>query len=301
MYCSNCKKEISDSSKFCKYCGNQIIDIDIQNQHEKSNKQSKIIIHGYTGAYINIPVKVYEDDRQIGKINKGETFEYEISETKTLTLKCHIRSTEITVIPNKVTEIQLKFDNSGQLIYTYNDSYEKYDNDNISNVTNSKYRIHRYYGFIVLGIFITILIFHPKIIMDFPAYTLGDFLLDIIRHFDTFLLEIFGCVILLGAIVFSTAELLFKCPNCKEDIKLIRNKLEDVNDTTQTCKCPKCNKDLIFNTKENIVTVNTTTDKKEQYTNISTSKLEELYNLKTKGIITEEEFETKKKEFLDKM
>ena len=78
--------------------------------------------------------------------------------------------------------------------------------------------------------------------MDFPAYTFGDFLLDIIEHFDTFLLEIFGCVILLGAIVFSTAELLFKCPNCKEDIKLIRNKLEDVNDTTQTCKCPKCNK-----------------------------------------------------------
>ena len=56
MYCSKCKKEISDSSKFCKYCGNQIIDIDIQNQQEKPNKQSKIIIHGYTGAYINIPV-----------------------------------------------------------------------------------------------------------------------------------------------------------------------------------------------------------------------------------------------------
>lgn len=135
MYCSKCNKEISDSSKFCKYCGNQIIYNDIQNQQEKPNKQSKIIIHGYTGAYINIPVKVYEDDRQIGKINKGETFEYEISETKTLTLKCHIRSTEITVIPNKVTEIQLKFDNSGQLIYTYNTSY---NNDNIRNETNNR-------------------------------------------------------------------------------------------------------------------------------------------------------------------
>ena len=90
MYCSKCKKEISDSSKFCKYCGTSITD--------------------------NMP------------------------------------------------------------------------NTKVDNDTNNKYRIHRYYGIIVLGIFITILIFHPKIIMDFPAYTFGDFLLDIIEHFDTFIL-----------------------------------------------------------------------------------------------------------------
>lgn len=32
---------------------------------------------------------------------------------------------------------------------------------------------------------------------------------------------------------------------------------------------------------------------------ITTSQLEELYNLKTKGIITEEEFESKKRQFLN--
>ena len=203
MICSKCKKEISDSSKFCKYCGNPI-----------SNNISS---------------------------------------------------------------------------------------ENINSVTDNKFKIHRYYWLIVLGIFITILIFHPKLIMDFPKYTLGDFLLDIIEHFDMFLLEIFGCIIVLGSIVFSTAELIFKCPNCKEEIKLTRNKLEDVNDTTQTCKCPKCNKDLIFNTTDKTVSINLSTDNKEDTKTVDTSKLEELYNLKTKGIITEEEFESKKKEFLDRM
>ncbi len=203
MYCSKCKKEISDSSKFCKYCGSSI----------SNNMQ----------------------------------------------------------------------------------------NTNINNDTNNKYRIHRYYGIIVFGIFITILIFHPKIIMDFPAYKIGDFLLDIIEHFDTFLFEIFGCIFFLGAIVFSTSELLFKCPNCKEDIKLTRNKLEDINDTIQTCKCPKCNQDLVFNTTDKTVSINVIAHKEEEITHSTTSKLEELYNLKSKGIITEEEFESKKKEYLDKM
>ena len=66
-----------------------------------------------------------------------------------------------------------------------------------------------------------------------------------------------------------------------------------------TCKCPKCNKNLIFNSNDKIVSVNPNSDNKENRETISTSQLEELYNLKTKGIITEEEFENKKKQFLN--
>lgn len=205
MYCSKCKKEISDGSQFCKYCGNPI----------------------------------------------GNTI----------------------------------------------------SNDNLSNMTENRYKIHRYYWIIIVGILITILIFHPKLIMDFPRYTFGDFILDVIEHFDMFLIEIFGCVMLLGIFVFSTTEFIFKCPNCKEEIKLTRNKLEDVNDNTQTCKCPKCNKVLILSQKDKSVDINTNANNIENTitTNTNTSKLEELYNLKNKGIITEEDFENKKKEFLDKM
>ena len=78
-----------------------------------------------------------------------------------------------------------------------------------------------------------------------------------------------------------------KCQYCKEKIPKNSN------------KCPKCNKDLIFNSNDKIVSVNSNSDNKENRETISTSQLEELYNLKTKGIITEEEFESKKKQFLN--
>lgn len=116
------------------------------------------------------------------------------------------------------------------------------------------------------------------------------------------LLVILGVAFCFGLIYIETqvTNLLFKCPNCKDDIVLNIRRLTMINDSKSRCNCPKCNKELLFNTKEKIVSINSSIERTEN-SNSSTSKLEELYNLKTKGIITEEEFESKKKEFLDKM
>ena len=96
--------------------------------------------------------------------------------------------------------------------------------------------------------------------------------------------------------------ILFKCPNCNEEITL-KNGFTSINNEEFTNKCPKCNKKLIFNNKELSVRLNElheTTDNEINNKN-GIDILEELFNLKTKGIITEEEFEQKKKEFLNKM
>ena len=99
------------------------------------------------------------------------------------------------------------------------------------------------------------------------------------------------------------ANLLFKCPNCKEEITLNQNLLTTINDNELTHKCPKCGKELIFNNKDLSVRINdiTETVSNNAKHKSNTEKLEELYNLKTKGIISEEEFEKKKQELLNKI
>lgn len=185
MYCSKCNKEISDSSKFCKFCGNEI----------KEDKLNEII------------------------------------------------------------------------------NIEK----------DNKYVIKKSYGLIIFLCIILV-----PLTLSICMYSL----LSGIAIGFTVLLAI-------GSVVVSTTNIIFKCPNCNEEIQISQNKLEDINQMTSTCKCPKCNKDLIFNSNDKIVSVNSNSDNKENRETISTSQLEELYNLKTKGIITEEEFESKKKQFLN--
>lgn len=110
---------------------------------------------------------------------------------------------------------------------------------------------------------------------------------------------IFGILVAAGAF----ANLLFNCPNCKEEISLNQNILTTINDTELTHKCPKCGKELIFNNKDLSVRINDITETVSNNANhkSNTEKLEELYNLKTKGIISEEEFEKKKQELLNKI
>jgi len=110
---------------------------------------------------------------------------------------------------------------------------------------------------------------------------------------------IYGILAVAGAF----ANLLFKCPNCKEEITLNQNILTTINDNELTHKCPKCSKELIFNNKDLSVRINDIIETVSNNANhkSNTEKLEELYNLKTKGIISEEEFEKKKQELLNKI
>lgn len=110
---------------------------------------------------------------------------------------------------------------------------------------------------------------------------------------------LYGILVVAGAF----SNLLFKCPNCKEEITLAQNQLKVINDNESKCQCSKCNKELIFNNKDFSVRINNKTENIEQNdsNNNATNKLEELYNLKTKGIITEEEYENKKQDLLNKI
>ena len=51
MYCSKCKKEISDSSKFCKFCGNEIKE-DKLNEIINIEKDNKYVIKKSYGLII---------------------------------------------------------------------------------------------------------------------------------------------------------------------------------------------------------------------------------------------------------
>lgn len=157
MICNKCGKEIDNDSKFCQNCGNQLKTDIQQEQQEIVINQGKVVIHSYTGFYIiNPPVKIYIGDTLITKLDKGKTFEYPISQTITLTFKCSIRSTEVTVKPNTITDIYLEFDkNTGILKSTCNEriinmanhervnsnthsTIDKFDNNISKNTTNSK-------------------------------------------------------------------------------------------------------------------------------------------------------------------
>jgi len=108
MYCSKCGKEILDNSKFCQHCGNQL-GASIQKEEQKTTKeQGKVIIHSYEEFFIiNPDVKVYVDGNLITNLSKGQTYEYPISKATTITFKSSIRTANVTVSPNAVTEIRL--------------------------------------------------------------------------------------------------------------------------------------------------------------------------------------------------
>lgn len=184
MYCDKCKKEISDNSKFCRYCGKK--------------------------------TSIYTECENISKKNK--------------------------------------------------------------------YTIKRYYG-ILLFILLPIIVCIPT------CYNLEA---------PTICLILFVVVTII-AFFLTLTEYKFECPNCKEQIEILEKNLKEINDTTKTCQCLKCNKDLILNTIDKTVYINQTIDEKKAGVNISTPQIEELYNLKVKGIITEEEFENKKKEILSRL
>lgn len=96
---------------------------------------------------------------------------------------------------------------------------------------------------------------------------------------------------------------ILKCPNCNEEIIVQEEQISKINDNESTYVCPKCNCKLFLNTQNKTVTKSDTIENKEH--NIVDNKdyihkIEELYNLKNKGIITEDEFEHKKQELLNK-
>lgn len=108
VYCSKCGKKLEPNARFCNKCGNEVkAKLQLNNQ-QTNNEQGKVIIHSYEEFFIvNPDVKVYIDGNLITRLSKGETFEYSITKPTTIKFKSSIRSANVTVSPNAITEIRL--------------------------------------------------------------------------------------------------------------------------------------------------------------------------------------------------
>lgn len=79
-----------------------------QEKEETTGEQGKVIIHSYEEVFaVNPDVKVYIDGNLTTSLSKGQTYEYPISKTTTITFKSSIRKAKVTVSPNAITEIRL--------------------------------------------------------------------------------------------------------------------------------------------------------------------------------------------------
>lgn len=106
--CPECEKEISDSVNQCIHCG-YILKKESKEDTKVDNK-GKVIIHGYKETFaVNPAVKIYDNDKYIGEVGKGQTISLPITKDTTLKFKSSIRSTEVKVYSNRLTEIQLSF------------------------------------------------------------------------------------------------------------------------------------------------------------------------------------------------
>ena len=103
---------------------------------------------------------------------------------------------------------------------------------------------------------------------------------------------ILGCL-------FIRHKIILKCPKCNEEIILIPEQISKINNIKSTCKCLKCNSEIIINTESKTFALKDIEENNVIVNNAN--KIEDLYNLKVKGIITEEEFENKKKKLLEKL
>lgn len=89
MFCTNCGKEISNTSNFCTLCGSKVRkneekNVNIQNQELNENPQTtktvKAIFHRmkrFTGCAV--PMDVYIDKKLVGSLNNDGTFEIDVS------------------------------------------------------------------------------------------------------------------------------------------------------------------------------------------------------------------------------
>lgn len=90
MFCTNCGKEVSNTSNFCTHCGNKIknientnanIQVQTQQNIDESQNQKTIraVFHRmkrFTGCAV--PLDVYVDKKIVGSLNNDGTFEIDI-------------------------------------------------------------------------------------------------------------------------------------------------------------------------------------------------------------------------------
>lgn len=86
MFCTNCGKEIPNTSNFCRYCGNKVKKIENNMQNQQQNleqpqpqKTVKAIFHRmkrFTGCAV--PMDIYIDKKLVGSLNNNGTFEIDV-------------------------------------------------------------------------------------------------------------------------------------------------------------------------------------------------------------------------------
>ena len=73
MFCTNCGKEIPDSSQFCEYCGKST------QSKPQSTKNIQVTIQRrkrFTGCAI--PMSVFIDNQKVAKLKNGESTQIEV-------------------------------------------------------------------------------------------------------------------------------------------------------------------------------------------------------------------------------
>lgn len=82
MFCTNCGKEIPESSQFCEYCGKTTQNSNAENTMQNKPQSSKLLQvtiqrrKKYTGCAV--PMSVYIDNQKVAKLKNGESIQIEV-------------------------------------------------------------------------------------------------------------------------------------------------------------------------------------------------------------------------------
>lgn len=82
MICHNCRKEILDDSKFCTFCGEKLINVELQEDENKTQQQKtvKVEFHRlkkFVGCLV--PMYIYVDKKLVATLKNDETKEMDIT------------------------------------------------------------------------------------------------------------------------------------------------------------------------------------------------------------------------------
>lgn len=82
MFCTNCGKEIPNSSQFCEYCGKTTQNNNTENTTQDKSQSIKLLQvtvkrrKKYTGCLV--PMYVYIDNQKVAKLKNGESTQIKV-------------------------------------------------------------------------------------------------------------------------------------------------------------------------------------------------------------------------------
>ena len=229
MYCSNCGKEISNSSQYCENCGHKVHE-PYAAPVESQNKEIRVIMfrEKKLGASAS-PMHIYIDNKLVANLENGKTIEFNILYgNHTLTLELELSKTETNVNFSKedtVIYIDVAMGKKSPKIVSI-DGENNSRKDKSTNQQNSKLA----YLSAIIIIIVAIL---------FMRYLISD----IQKEHDKSVHDIDDAF----------KSVYFNCPNCQKYISVNKKSLISSNNPYGYV-CPNCRKFLTIDKNTGIVT-----------------------------------------------